>query len=259
MSETLAERMASFALETRFEELPTNVVVEARRRLLDSLGCAVGALAEPAPTIVRPGRRAIRGIAIGLPDRRLQVGSGLGGVLERRPHPLPRLQRYLSLARAAHRATTGRPSWPPGRSPAPMVRHGSPPPRSPTRSSAASATPPASAPADGTTQLTGRSRRRWPRPACSGSRTSRPSTHWGSPGLRAPPAPDMRRRTLDVERMRLRLRRPERAVRGLAGRRRHDRTGTPLRRRDGLLPAGLRPILPAETGRARAPTTGCSP
>jgi 2-methylcitrate dehydratase len=53
MPETLAERLAAFALETRFDDLPTTVVVEARRRLLDSLGCAVGALAEPAPTIAR--------------------------------------------------------------------------------------------------------------------------------------------------------------------------------------------------------------
>ncbi len=53
MSDNLTERLAAFALETRFEDLPTTVVVEARRRFVDSLGCAVGALAEPAPTIAR--------------------------------------------------------------------------------------------------------------------------------------------------------------------------------------------------------------
>lgn len=53
MSDTLAERLAAFALGTRFADLPTTVVAEARRRLLDSMGCAVGALAEPAPTIAR--------------------------------------------------------------------------------------------------------------------------------------------------------------------------------------------------------------
>ncbi len=53
MSDTLADRLAAFALGTRFEDLPEAVVVEARRRLLDSLGCAVGALEEPAPTIAR--------------------------------------------------------------------------------------------------------------------------------------------------------------------------------------------------------------
>src|SRR4051794_39084591 len=53
MSDTLAERLAAFALETRFEDLPQTVVAEARRRLLDSLACAAGALDEPAPTIAR--------------------------------------------------------------------------------------------------------------------------------------------------------------------------------------------------------------
>ena len=53
MSGTLAQRLAAFALGTRFEDLPDAVVVEARRRLLDSLGCAVGALEEPAPSIAR--------------------------------------------------------------------------------------------------------------------------------------------------------------------------------------------------------------
>ncbi len=53
MSDTLVERLAAFALSTRYEDLPSNVIVEARRRLLDSMACAVGALAEPAPTIAR--------------------------------------------------------------------------------------------------------------------------------------------------------------------------------------------------------------
>jgi 2-methylcitrate dehydratase len=53
MSENLAERLATFSLETRFENLPTQVVAEAKRRLLDSFGCAVGALHEPSSTIAR--------------------------------------------------------------------------------------------------------------------------------------------------------------------------------------------------------------
>ncbi|MDR3633874.1 MAG: MmgE/PrpD family protein [Isosphaeraceae bacterium] len=53
MSETLAERLAAFALSTRFEDLPDAVVTEARRRLLDAFACAVGALGEPAPTFAR--------------------------------------------------------------------------------------------------------------------------------------------------------------------------------------------------------------
>src|SRR5262249_33464386 len=53
MSGTLAERLADFALGTRFEDLPQDVVIEARRRLLDSFGCAIGALEEPASSIAR--------------------------------------------------------------------------------------------------------------------------------------------------------------------------------------------------------------
>jgi len=53
MSNTLAEKLAAFALGARFEDLPSIVVVEARRRLLDCLACAVGALDQPAPAIAR--------------------------------------------------------------------------------------------------------------------------------------------------------------------------------------------------------------
>ena len=53
MSDTLADRLVAFALNTRYEDLPAEVVVEARRRLVDALGCAVGALDEPASSIAR--------------------------------------------------------------------------------------------------------------------------------------------------------------------------------------------------------------
>jgi 2-methylcitrate dehydratase len=53
MTDTLADRLAEFALATRYEDLPSTVVAEARRRLVDALACAVGALDEPAPTIAR--------------------------------------------------------------------------------------------------------------------------------------------------------------------------------------------------------------
>jgi 2-methylcitrate dehydratase len=61
MSETLADRLASFALSTRFEDLPEAVVVEARRRLLDAFGCAAGAMGEPAPEIARRVAATMRG------------------------------------------------------------------------------------------------------------------------------------------------------------------------------------------------------
>ncbi len=53
MSDTLADFLANFALTTRYEDLPTAVVIEARRRLVDALGCAIGALEEPASSIAR--------------------------------------------------------------------------------------------------------------------------------------------------------------------------------------------------------------
>jgi 2-methylcitrate dehydratase len=72
MSDTLADRLVAFAMSTRFEDLPGAVVVEARRRLVDALACAIGALEEPAPTIAR--RVASR--THGSPSVRL-IGGGL--------------------------------------------------------------------------------------------------------------------------------------------------------------------------------------
>jgi 2-methylcitrate dehydratase len=59
MPETLADRLAAFTLATKFDELPTAVVVEARRRLIDAFACAAGALDEPAPTIARRAAKAV--------------------------------------------------------------------------------------------------------------------------------------------------------------------------------------------------------
>jgi 2-methylcitrate dehydratase len=43
MKKTLAERMAEFAVGLKFEDLPAAVVHEVKRRIIDSLGCAMGA------------------------------------------------------------------------------------------------------------------------------------------------------------------------------------------------------------------------
>ncbi|ODU01024.1 MAG: 2-methylcitrate dehydratase [Planctomycetes bacterium SCN 63-9] len=61
MSETMADRLAAFALSTRFEDLSEGVVVEAKRRLLDSLACAVGALHEPSSSIARNVASKVQG------------------------------------------------------------------------------------------------------------------------------------------------------------------------------------------------------
>jgi 2-methylcitrate dehydratase len=71
MSDTLAERLAAFALETRYDDLPTAVIVEARRRLLDTVACSVGALGEPAPEIAR----RVAGRFMGTPSAAL-IGGG---------------------------------------------------------------------------------------------------------------------------------------------------------------------------------------
>src|SRR5262249_49356322 len=45
---TLAEQLAECAVGLRFDELPASVVHEVKRRVIDSLGCALGAAgAEP--------------------------------------------------------------------------------------------------------------------------------------------------------------------------------------------------------------------
>jgi 2-methylcitrate dehydratase len=62
MPDTLADQLAAFALETRFEELPRVVVTEARRRLVDTIACAIGAMREPAPVIARRVARRFDGM-----------------------------------------------------------------------------------------------------------------------------------------------------------------------------------------------------
>lgn len=50
---TLAERLAHYAVNLKFEQLDTRTVHEVRRRLLDSLACALGAWDAPAPRVAR--------------------------------------------------------------------------------------------------------------------------------------------------------------------------------------------------------------
>ena len=50
---TLAHQLAAFACSLNFEELSKNVVHEVKRRLIDSLGCALGAWNEEPCTIAR--------------------------------------------------------------------------------------------------------------------------------------------------------------------------------------------------------------
>ena len=51
MPETLAERLAEYAISTRFDDLPHLVVHETKRRLIDALGCALGARCADTPRV----------------------------------------------------------------------------------------------------------------------------------------------------------------------------------------------------------------
>ncbi|MFL6567641.1 MAG: MmgE/PrpD family protein [Chthoniobacterales bacterium] len=53
MTTTLAHQLANFACSLNYEDLGTNVVHEVKRRLIDSLGCALGAWHEEPCTIAR--------------------------------------------------------------------------------------------------------------------------------------------------------------------------------------------------------------
>ncbi len=53
MTTTLAHQLANFACSLRYEDLSQNVVHEVKRRLIDSLGCALGAWNEEPCTIAR--------------------------------------------------------------------------------------------------------------------------------------------------------------------------------------------------------------
>jgi 2-methylcitrate dehydratase len=65
----LAERLAEFALSVRHEDVPPIVLAEARRRLIDTVGCAVTAIPEPVPALARRVAARIRG----------EIGAGLIG------------------------------------------------------------------------------------------------------------------------------------------------------------------------------------
>src|SRR5256885_16132721 len=53
MKTTLAHRLADYACALRFEDLSPAVVHEVKRRVIDSLGCALGAWNEEPCTIAR--------------------------------------------------------------------------------------------------------------------------------------------------------------------------------------------------------------
>src|SRR5512132_4237316 len=53
MTSTLAQRFANYATTLRYEDLPHDVVHEAKRRVIDSFGCALGAFDAPPSIVAR--------------------------------------------------------------------------------------------------------------------------------------------------------------------------------------------------------------
>ena len=53
MPPTLAHRLAEYAVQLRFEDLPPSTVHEAKRRFIDSFATAVGAMDADAYAIAR--------------------------------------------------------------------------------------------------------------------------------------------------------------------------------------------------------------
>ncbi len=50
---TVAETLSGFAYSLRFDDLPEAVIHEAKRRIIDSLGCAIGSMEEETVTVAR--------------------------------------------------------------------------------------------------------------------------------------------------------------------------------------------------------------
>ena len=61
MTQPIADRLAEYTCALRFEELPAPVVHEAKRRFIDSLATAVGAMDADAYTIARRCAERVRG------------------------------------------------------------------------------------------------------------------------------------------------------------------------------------------------------
>jgi hypothetical protein len=102
MKTTLAHQLADYACALRFEDLSKEVVHEVKRRVIDSLGCALGAWKEE-PFVI--ARRVAGDFSA--------KHAGLGGFRQRLRHSLFRFQRHVSVERAGasqrqHFGSTGR-------------------------------------------------------------------------------------------------------------------------------------------------------
>lgn len=69
---TIAREICKYALGLRFEDLPKEVIHEAKRAVLDTLGCAIGAYQGDASKIIRSLVKELGG-----PKESTVIGSGL--------------------------------------------------------------------------------------------------------------------------------------------------------------------------------------
>ena len=79
---TVVESLAQFTAQTRYEDLPQEVVREAKRLLVDSIGCALGGLSHPKGAIgvqyantLGPGAPGQQATIIGTGERVSAVGA----------------------------------------------------------------------------------------------------------------------------------------------------------------------------------------
>ena len=98
-SPTQVERLGAFAANASFDQLSAAAIEALKLRVLDSLGCALGALDGEPVALVRAQVRGVRRRAALHADRRRAERARPGRALQRRAGALPRLQRLLPRAR----------------------------------------------------------------------------------------------------------------------------------------------------------------
>ena len=92
MSTPLANRLADYACQLRFEDLPKETVHEAKRRFLDSIATAVGAMDAEAVRHRSPLCRARAEQSGRDPLRRRSHQYRMGDIRQRPVDPLSRFQ-----------------------------------------------------------------------------------------------------------------------------------------------------------------------
>jgi 2-methylcitrate dehydratase PrpD len=86
----MADALAQYATDLRYEDLPEDIVRTAKRTILDTLGCAFGGYtAGPSQIAIKLASKAGSN---GLMQRH-QDESRFGRFCQRRDDPLPRFQR----------------------------------------------------------------------------------------------------------------------------------------------------------------------